>query len=627
MYISNVKIQNYRNYSTFELALRPFNLIIGENNSGKTNLLNALCLIFSQDITFYKKRVLEYDDINYEAVCKFKKAIIDENIDIDKIIYPEVVIDVEMEDFNDDQAAVTGDWFINKELSKAQLTYMFRIKGSFDKSKWLTQCREELEKIKKEDKESEDNFQQRKINNIDFPIKNYEYLIFGGNDNSKRVDYYFLGMLKMELLDALRDASRELMASRDYRLLYKVLNNRDERSFSDIKQMLLELQTIIKKSVELKKIKTDIKTYLDKISLYEKDLDNQVEFQFSSPEYSEILKKISLIYGDNPINVERNGLGRNNLLYISLVLSHLTSENSSTDNIFFRLIGIEEPEAHLHPHLQDHLAKNIKNEIKESKKLQVILTSHSTNIAGKLDLGSTIILYKDENNNINKHYLLQGFKNTVEDKKVVRYLKKFLDATNSAMFFARKIIFVEGISEELIIPLLFKREKKKTLEQIGCNVVDVKGVAFRNFLEIVRKGYFIRCLVLTDSDLGTKSENRADKLKIDYSGIPLIDVQTSNLSTFEKDIIEFNKTGVSKAVLLRALEQTRPNSGKKFIEELGDADLRVEDFYELIKEYKSEFAFNLSEELKSDEVVFTVPNYIKDGFDFLMRLGNGKAKK
>lgn len=618
MYISNVKIKNYRNFSNFELELKPFTLIIGENNSGKTNLLNALCLLFSQDITFFRKRVLEYEDINCEAVHEFKKSIVDDGIANNQIMFPEVLVDVIMEDFNDDQESVVGDWFIDKQLSNAQLTYLFRIKGAFDKNQWIAQQRESLKKLKKEDKESEEDFQRRKIDSVDFPIKNYEYLIFGGNDSSKRVDFHFLGMLRMELLDALRDARRELMASRDYRLLYKVLNNRDEKSFSDIKDILLKLKSLIKDSPELKKIKKDIKDYLDKISLYEKEFDNQVEFQFSSPEYCEILKKISLIYGGNPVNVERNGLGRNNLLYISLILSHLTAEDHSIDNIFFRLIGIEEPEAHLHPHLQDHLAKNIKDEVSENKELQIILTSHSTHIAGKLDLDTTVILYKDEKNNINKHYILDGFGDTAEEKKIVRYLKKYLDATNSAMFFARKVIFVEGISEQLLIPIFFEMDKQKTLEQIGCNVIDVNGVAFKNFLEIVKKGYFIRCLVLTDSDVGTKTENRADNLKAEYTNLNLIKIQSSILSTFEKDIIECNKQDINREVLFKALLQTRPIKGKEFIDNTGQSEFQVEDFFKLIEEYKSEFAFNLSAELKGNRINFSIPNYIKDGFDFLL---------
>lgn len=69
MYISNLKIANYRNFhGTFAINLQPFTLIIRENNIGKSNLLNAIGLVLSQDITMFKKRMLDIDDINYGLV-------------------------------------------------------------------------------------------------------------------------------------------------------------------------------------------------------------------------------------------------------------------------------------------------------------------------------------------------------------------------------------------------------------------------------------------------------------------------------------------------------------------------------------------------------------------------------
>lgn len=66
MYIRLLKIKNFRNFGDppFEMELRPFTLILWENNIGKTNLVNVLGLIFSQEITVFRKRVLEIDDIN-----------------------------------------------------------------------------------------------------------------------------------------------------------------------------------------------------------------------------------------------------------------------------------------------------------------------------------------------------------------------------------------------------------------------------------------------------------------------------------------------------------------------------------------------------------------------------------
>lgn len=680
MYISNLKIQNYRNFADFAIDLKPFTLIIGENNTGKTNLLNALGLIFSQDITFFKKRVLEVDDINFEAVLSFKRSVAAISIPAENVAFPEVKVEIVMEDFTLDQEAVVGDWFIDKSLDKAQLTYLFKARNSLNKKEWVLTARGSLQNIVKESGETDSSFDKRRIDNVNFPINEYEYLVFGANDSSKRAESYFLKMLKMEFLEALRDATRELMASRDYRLLYRVLNNREEECFKEIKDALIKLENLIDKNLELNKIKNDIKEYLDKISLFEKDIENNVDFHFSSPECCEILKKLSLIYGENPINIERNGLGRNNLLYISLILSHLIGSDSKTDKVFFRLIGIEEPEAHLHPHLQDHLARNVKEEVGNNKDFQIVLTSHSANIAAKLDLENTVILYKESGGEIKKHYILEGFGGSKEEQQTVRYLKKFIDATNSTMFFARKVILLEGISEELLMPVLFriytgsvekkkvveifgtddswkalfdnsteepvyfkdkfekltqestfdaskkdkllsvweKRGKNKTLEKIRCNIVDVKGVAFKHFLRIIKKGYFIKCLVLTDSDTEKMTENRAQDLKIEYASINVIKIQSSSASTFEKDILESNKTGKGREILLNALIQTRPMKGSELKEEIGSADIDADSFFPLIENYKSEFSFNLTEELKKDYTGFIIPTYITEGFDFIL---------
>ena len=91
MYINLLKVKNFRNFGDppFEIELRPFTLILGENNIGKTNLVNALGLIFNQEITVFRKRMLEVDDINYDAVKKFKTEVCDLNLQPEKVDFPE----------------------------------------------------------------------------------------------------------------------------------------------------------------------------------------------------------------------------------------------------------------------------------------------------------------------------------------------------------------------------------------------------------------------------------------------------------------------------------------------------------------------------------------------------------
>ncbi|KAF2342276.1 ATP-dependent nuclease [Flavobacterium tistrianum] len=611
MYISKLKIENYRNFSNIELDLRPFTLIIGENNIGKTNLLNAIGLIFSQEITIFKKRFLEIDDFNYDSIMEFKRKVANRNLPTTAIELPIVKIEVTLTDFLDEQSAIVADWCIDRQLSKAKITYEFAPQLSFKKDDWIAKQRESPD---------------LNCDKIDFPIDSYEYHIFGGDDSSNRCDLYFLRMLKMEFLDALRDAKKELVANSDNRLLYKILNRKESSNYSKIKDVLSSLNEEITKNHNLLEIKKDVNILLDKVSLTDKNTVNEIDFDFSSPETSEILKKLSLTYGTNPISVERNGLGRNNLLYITLLLSQIVeeqkfkAEQSIRDFTAFRIIAIEEPEAHLHPNLQNHLSQNIENIGYNKKHLQIILTSHSTHISSNLKLANTLVLFK-EGIKIKSHYILDGL-DLNKDKDSINYLSKYLDATKSTMFYSRKIILVEGIAEQLLLPKFFEKVTGSTLEKENCNVINVNGVSFSHFLKIIKNGFFIKCVVFTDSDFTKRTKNRAPALKRAYSKEFIIDVQITNQETFEKDLIEANKSGIGKNTLLEALQKTKTKlCNRKNVStykiSIGNSDLDVNSFFDEIENYKSEFAFNLLDQMNNNLDSVIVPSYIEKGLKFL----------
>jgi len=371
--------------------------------------------------------------------------------------------------------------------------------------------------------------------------------------------------------------------------------------------------------LNLVEIKDEVMELLGLISLQSADGDNTIGFTFTSPGALEMLKKIGLRYGTDPVSIERNGLGRNNLLFIALVLSHLSSRDSNGNETFFRLIALEEPEAHLHPHLQDHLAQNIEEvRSKRDKDMQLLMTSHSTHIAAKLSLGNTVILYRENGSRaIKSHYVLAGL-DPVKEKASIGYLSRYLDATKSRMFFARKVILVEGYAEQLLVPRLFEMHFKASPEKLGCNIVNVQGVAFSHFLKIIRNGFFVKCLVLTDQDGGTQASDRATKLKQDYDIPGLIQVEITQMDTFEKDLIAANKTGNGKDAILEALAMTKPSKGRKVAAGFADLDLDTDNIFGEIAEYKTDFASNLALHLEEDAITgFTIPEYIQRGFNFL----------
>lgn len=617
MIIERLTIENYRNFTNFEIELKRFNLIIGENNIGKTNLLNALGLIFSPDITFFQKRNLEVEDINYNTVQQFKNEVKSATKFEDlKEKFPEVKIEVVLSGFNPDQEAIVGDWFTgewNTDISKnkAKITYLFSINFTNKIEEWFQKTKKTLS-------------QNNSIDTIDFPKTQYRYSIFGGDDRTKRIDYYWLSFLKMEFLDALRDAKTQLMMSGKNTLLNKVLSVRAENKIDELKSKLLELKELIsEKGSVFTEIKQSIEDFLKKVSF--ENSESKIDFIFAGVESSDILKKIGLIYGSKPIDIERNGLGRNNLLYISLLLSHLMQQVETEEKrVFYRLIGIEEPEAHLHPHLQVHLSRNIDTESSDER--QIIITSHSTHITSQLSLDDTIVLYNDENENKIKPYYL--FKYIPKESK--NYLSRHLDATKATLFFARKVIFVEGISEQLLIPEFFKIIYNQSLEQKGISLINVGGVAFEHFLRILKEGYFIKGLVLTDSDSETCAKHRTIALERAYQNIKHISICKTKESTFELDLIESNSKEIGKEFLLDALLKTRRNKGKQVKKQIGNNEITdSKDFFKNIYEkgkvnYKAEFAMNLLEVLKEDKrKSFNVPEYIIAGFTHIVGSSNG----
>ena len=102
-----------------------------------------------------------------------------------------------------------------------------------------------------------------------------------------------------------------------------------------------------------------------------------------------------------------------------------------------------------------------------------------------------------------------------------------------------------------------------------------------------------------------------------YSTIDEISVCISSKSTFEKDIIHFNSSGLGKDILLKTLKLVRPITGKTFADELGEDDIDIENYFSLIEKFKSDFAFQLSLELQENNTGFSVPDYIKNGITFL----------
>jgi putative ATP-dependent endonuclease of OLD family len=186
-----------------------------------------------------------------------------------------------------------------------------------------------------------------------------------------------------------------------------------------------------------------------------------------------------------------NGLGYNNLVYISLLLASLDFDSDynrrGQNALVFPMLVLEEPEAHLHPALQYKLLRFIRDR-GVSRSRQVFLTTHSTHVTAAAGLDSIICMSAPvEKDDPRVSYPGKVFANTPQGQTSKKYVERFLDATKSAMLFAKGIILVEGLAEQLLIPCLAEY-LELPLETKHVALVPVGGSTFKHFLPLFGVG-------------------------------------------------------------------------------------------------------------------------------------------
>ena len=560
MFLEKFRIQNFRGIDDLTLTFNEgLNILIGENNSGKTRIIDALRLCLG-----YK--------------------------DIDRTIY------INEKDFTvglSETDSIEFSLYFNGNLEEQELFYdIFN-----PQTEYLEIHFKYYIKVK--------NDRKRIYNKV-----------WGGSFEGQQIPDEIFHELFHIYLDPLRDSRRYLRPGRNNilgKFFSKVESTYDKNELiQDLNEQINEhrIMDFIKSSKE-----GHIDSHLD--GMTHNDFP-QFDINLIHEEYDTFVNNFFITLPINGGNLElsQNGLGYNNLIYMSILLGNL--KDSDEESIYTALC-VEEPESHLHPQLQKSFFNYLMQFLKEDYPFQIFMTSHSPILVSHANLDSIIIL-----ENINNKVTAVNWADLNLNHKNKSYLTKFF---NPAILFSKKVILVEGATERILIPF-FAKIKKSHFENENIELIDVGGS--KNlfhyatlFLENEEKEHLKKkCAILIDNDKKNYQDSCSkDSIELlsKYDGNN-IGVFTSE-KDFEFEIIDANKCNVNllEHLLLDKQVASNTNLTKNFLNEL-----KKEQYDEnLIYNYINDIKFNktnlpmkiISEWNDLDN--FMIPKVIEKLFKFL----------
>ena len=676
MEIKKICIQHYRLLNDFSLELKnDLSLIVGKNNCGKTSVLSVLEKIFNKN----SNRNLVWEDINLyhrkEIFENIKRVSDIPDSELSSILGINLQIWIQYSELDSYQNIQGFMMDLNPENNFIilEFSYIIPIQKLREISSLTCGFADDFSKF--------ESFMKKNLNKF-FEIQIYSrgYNPITQEMTEEKSDLHEMKdvhkIIKVRGISASREVSNKEnnhSLSKTSNRFYK-LNNGEEIN-SNANNLL--------QSAILKADETLTRAYSGDdgvegifTSVFERvkrfggnDSETELAIHSSLSEKDILSNNTTLFYkhDDSLLPETYNGLGYLNLYGIIFEIETLMADikNEPAD---INLIYIEEPESHTHPQLQYIFIKNIKDllkehndELKESGDfscIQTLITTHSSHIVSDCNFDDLIYFKRDNGTAVSKAF--NSLKEEYGDEQLgYKFVKQYLTLNSSELFFADKVICVEGDTERILIPTMMQKvdtanpinQASNTMPLLSQNISIIETGAHSQVFRKLFDFLGIKVLIITDIDPANKNENNrltscsavdatsttniSIKSFFDISGDEVFSIVAQK--SFAEKITSDDRIRIAYQIpedengyQPASFEDAFISLNKQFIinqkaglikfEALKDFDdSEIEDFYKFARDKvnkKSAFASSLLY-FEGEENTWKVPNYISEGLLWL----------
>lgn len=561
--IKTVRIAGFRGLENIEVALEQTTILTGMNNTGKTSFLKALQLVLGN------RQFVSQDDFFIQGSTVFKTII------IDLLIVPIDDDGKQCEDFSEDWEIlfttdrIRDDGMDNAFVPIRTIIIFDAIKNSYKSQQFILQNWPEFKHIDKETKKKTDWFDIENGNKTSFHFD--------------EVPFFYM------------DAQRDILEDTKLRSSYlgKMLS-KIEYSKKDIKEIEEQIKLLNEKAVSSSDILSNIKTTLKELDTAMDTRSEGIEITPFTKKIRDLNKGLTIYYTDqqDSFSMEYHGMGTrswSSLLTVKAFISLLSINAEQERSVFFPILTIEEPEAHLHPNAQKKLYGQM-----DAISGQKIISTHSPYIAATAKLGQIRNFYKDETVTCGR---IEIDSLTNEE---IRKINRQVINTRGEIFFSKVIVFFEGETEEQALPIFAQKHFNKTPVEMGLDFVGVGGygnyLPFLHFAETLKIPWFIFSDAENEPEKNVKTSVQSQFLK---SGSEKNEsdciVFLGEGNDFERQLISDGFSDEIKQAIVKQGIYHNDNHKQAKVQEIEIYD--DDKLYEIITRRKTQFSPAIAEQI------------------------------